>query len=598
MAKACKSCVKISDFRAIYDFCRIYLRSALIICIIDCMFASNNKPSKRSARTRNGAERPHADRRRVASGSRTSRKQSAESFDRSSYGHQSTARSSRRNASGVNAYSASNYGSSTHRSNGVQNNYVPVTPAGANRRYAQNAQSREFVRQQHERKKKSRRKRILFISLAVVCVLILGGIGAAWAYISQVDSSLRDDLDSDLLNSLAVTDSPSDPFYMLLIGADKSEDREASGTFGGTYRTDSMILARIDPQEKEVTLVSIPRDTRVYIEGHGEQKINAAYAFGGASMAVDTVSELAGVPISHYAEIDFDGFKAVVDALGGVDVNVPMEINDDKAGGHVSAGQQTLNGEQALILCRSRHTYDDIGDGDSIRAANQRLVLSAIMKKVMNSDVATITNTVSTLAEYVTTDYSVTGLVGLAQSMMGIDVENNVYTAAVPTTSVYENDIWWEVLNEEEWQVMMDRIKQGLSPTEETQIDEASGAVMSSAGGGGSGNTDDAAGTTNSGSSSNNASLSGVHISVKNGCGIAGCADQAAAKLSPDGAVIETGNADDFNYSQTIIVYEDSSQADQAEKIASLLGVGQTKQNDGTYAFSGDFLVVIGSDWS
>jgi hypothetical protein len=228
------------------------------------MFASNNKPSKRSARTRNGAERPHADRRRVASGSRASRKQSAESFDRSSYGHQSTSRTSRRNASGVNAYSASNYGSSTHRSNGAQNNYIPVTPAAANRRYAQNAQSREFVRQQHERKKKSKRKRILFISLAVVCVLILGGIGAAWAYISQVDSSLRDDLDSDLLNSLAVTDSPSDPFYMLLIGADKSEDREASGTFGGTYRTDSMILARIDPQEKEVTLVSIPRDTRVY----------------------------------------------------------------------------------------------------------------------------------------------------------------------------------------------------------------------------------------------------------------------------------------------------------------------------------------------
>lgn len=555
------------------------------------MFASNNKPTKRSAHPRKSMKRINQ---ASQSASRTPRKQqSVRSYDRSSYGHQggSSSSQSRRNPVGAEAYSASNYGSSTHRSTG---GYVPVTPAGANQRYAQNAKSREFVRQQHERKKKSKRKRIALISLAVVCVLMLGGIGAAWAYITQVDSSLRDDLDADLLNSLAVTDSPSDPFYMLLIGADKSEDRDASGEFGGSYRTDSMILARVDPQEKEVTLISVPRDTRVNIPGHGEQKINAAYAFGGASLAVDTVSELAGVPISHYAEIDFDGFKAVVDALGGVEVDVPMEINDDMAGGHVDAGLQTLNGEQALILCRSRHNYDDIGNGDAIRAANQRLVLSAIMKKVMNSDVATITNTVSTLAEYVTTDYSVTGLIGLAQSMMGIDVSNNVYTAAVPTTSVYEDNLWWEVLDEAAWEEMMDRVKQGLSPTEETQIDEASGATMSSAGSGGSANADS---SSSSSSSSSNASLSGVHISVKNGSGISGCANEAAAKLTPDGAIIETGNADDFNYSQTIIVYENSSQSEQAQKIADLLGVGQVKQNDGTYAFSGDFLVVVGSDW-
>lgn len=557
------------------------------------MFASNNKPTKRSSRSRKNAEHPHS--RRQMGSSRTSREQNAGSFDRSAYGHQSASNTPRRNGVGVNAYSASNYGSSTHRSNGGQNNYVPITPAGANYRYAQNAKSREFVRQQHERKKKAKRKRILFISLAVVCVLLLGGMGAAWAYISQVDSSLRDDLDADLLNSLAVTDSPSDPFYMLLIGADKSEDREASGEYGGAYRTDSMILARVDPKEKEVTLISIPRDTRINLPGHGEQKINAAYAFGGASLAVDTVSDLADVPISHYAEIDFDGFKAVVDALGGIEVDVPMEINDDMAGGHVDAGLQTLNGEQALILCRSRHNYDDIGNGDAIRAANQRLVLSAIMEKVMNSDVATITNTVSTLAEYVTTDYSVTGLIGLAQAMIGMDVSNNVYTAAVPTTSVYENDIWWEEVDVSAWEEMMDRVKQGLSPTEETQIDEATGATMSSAGGGGSGNTDSSAGSSSSSSSS--ASLSGVHISVKNGSGIAGCANEAASKLSPDGAIIETGNADDFNYSKTIIVYEDSSQAAQAEKIAGLLGVGEVMQNDGTYAFSGDFLVVVGSDW-
>ncbi len=153
----------------------------------------------------------------------------------------------------------------------------------------------------------------------------------------------------------------------------------------------------------KLRLFPIPRDTQVTIGNHGTQKINAAYAFGGPSGAIDAVSKLAGVPINHYAEIDFDGFKAVVDALGGITVNVPMEINDDMAGGHVDAGEQTLNGEQALILCRSRHNYDNVGDGDSIRAANQRMVISTIMKKLMDSDVATLTNTVNTLAQYITT---------------------------------------------------------------------------------------------------------------------------------------------------------------------------------------------------
>lgn len=123
----------------------------------------------------------------------------------------------------------------------------------------------------------------------------------------------------------------------------------------------------------------------------------------------------------------------------------------------------------------------------------------------------------------------------LAQAMMGIDVDNNVYSAQVPTTSVYENDIWYEKVNTQEWQKMMSRVKQGLSPTEETVVDSATGTVMSSAGTGGSGSGD--SGSKNSSSSS---SLSGVKIAVKNGSGIQGCANEVASKLTPQGAVCET----------------------------------------------------------
>ena len=81
---------------------------------------------------------------------------------------------------------------------------------------------------------------------------------------------------------------------------------------------------------------------------------------------------MAGVPISHYAEINFDGFEEVVDALGGVEVDVPMEINDDEAGGHVDAGVQTLSGEEALILCPVSYTHLDVYKRQELARENER----------------------------------------------------------------------------------------------------------------------------------------------------------------------------------------------------------------------------------
>ena len=552
------------------------------------MFASNNKPSKRSAR----AEKKAA---HGAHSSNTPRRSAGSASDPYS---RSNAQGSNTPSVNTSAYSASNYGASTHRSS-VQ----PVEPQKSSYRSLgaygsptkrgsytpQNNHDREILRAKRERTKK-RRKRITLGVVAVCLALILGGAGAAWAYMSNIDKSLSKNVDADLLNSLSVTDSASDPFYMLLLGIDKDEGRDSSGEYGGSYRTDSMILARIDPKNKQVTLISIPRDTQVQLGTHGTQKINAAYAFGGPSGAIKAVEDLAGVSINHYAEIDLDGFAAIVDSLGGIDINVQYEINDPDYMGYLAAGEQTLNGEQALIYCRSRHAYDSIGDGDAIRSANQRTMISAIVKKLMNSDVGTLTNTVSTLAQYVTTDYSVAGILGLAQSMMGIDVDKDVYTAAVPTTSSYENDIWFEKLNTSEWQKMMSRVKQGLSPTEEDVVDEASGTVMASSGSGGTG-------TNDSGQSTGGSSLSGTKIAVKNGNGTQGCASDAAAKLTPQGAVCETGNADDSNYAKTLVIYDDSSSADKAQKVADLLGCGTVMKNDGRYTYSGDILVVVGQDW-
>ena len=195
-----------------------------------------------------------------ANNSARSRRSSARSFERSAYGSGDTRQAS----------------ASSRRYAGVN----PVVAGSEQARFSRGANSQEYVRLQQLKRKKKRRKKTALIVLLVVLVLALGVAGAAWAYFASIEGSLHENVDDDLLDSLTVSDSPSDPFYMLLIGADKSEARDESGEFGDSYRTDTMILIRVDPKDKKVTMVSIPRDTKVYIEGHGYQKINAAYTFG------------------------------------------------------------------------------------------------------------------------------------------------------------------------------------------------------------------------------------------------------------------------------------------------------------------------------
>ena len=453
--------------------------------------------------------------------------------------------------------------------------------------YSRRVSQAEYTRQ----RKKRKRRKIVAVVAAVVLVVCLGGAGVAFAYLHTVSANLSDGIDGDLRAQLVETDLANEPFYMLLMGTDGSAEREASDEYANDpTRSDSIILARIDAPNHKVTLVSIHRDTLIDMGEYGQNKLNAAYAIGGPAMAVETVSKLAGVPISHYAEINFDGFRDIVNALGGVEVEVPMEIDDYDAGGHLDQGLQTLNGDQALILCRARHAYDDYGDGDSYRAANQRLVLGAIAKKILASDIGTMADTVSALSEYVTTDLSVFDIIGLAQAMQGLDPSTDLYSAMEPTTSAYVDGGWYEYTNMTAWKEMMSRVDQGLPPTTEDVVDELSGTVLASTGSGETGATGSTDGQTITEPKTG-------FVAIRNGNGIEGAANEAAEKLEDVGYTIETGNADGFDYSQTIVIYNYANQANEAKEIATTIGVGKAQLNDGTYSFSGDFLVVLGADW-
>ena len=143
---------------------------------------------------------------------------------------------------------------------------------------------------------------------------------------------------------------------------------------------DSIIIMTVNPQKKSMDMLSIPRDTRVEIVGKGiDDKINHAYAFGGVEMSMNTVEKFLDIPIDYYVQMNMDGFKDIVDSVGGVTVNNDLDFNHD--GHHFAKGELSLKGAEALSYARMR--YDD-SRGDFGRQMRQRQVIQGVINKGAN----------------------------------------------------------------------------------------------------------------------------------------------------------------------------------------------------------------------
>lgn len=308
------------------------------------------------------------------------------------------------------------------------------------------------------KKKMSKGKKIALGVLAGALALVLGVGSAAALYVNSIGSSLglEDDTQMSELQDALVTTSGDEAFYMLVLGSDARGDE--------TSRSDVIMLARLEPATGSVHLISIPRDTMVNIDGHGTNKINAAYAYGGPALAVKTVSEFAGVPISHYAEVHFDELESLVDMLGGVTVNVPESFKAGNGGVSLSAGEQVLSGEQALGFARERY---NVSGGDFGRAQAQRLVAEAIIKKVLATPATQLPGVVSDAAGCVSTDLGLTEIVNLALDFQGQSL--SMYSAACPSYTRNVDGVSYVCTMFDEWKVMMQLTDAGLDPEDTTQ---------------------------------------------------------------------------------------------------------------------------------
>lgn len=310
------------------------------------------------------------------------------------------------------------------------------------------------------RKKRHKGVKIALIIVGIILALVVAAGVALALWVNSLNSSMSLNEEdkralSQVLEQPKATEDgqESSAFYMLILGSDAREGDTAS-------RSDVTMLARIDPDTATVDLISIPRDTMVTIDGQGTQKINAAYAFGGAAGAVQTVSEFAGVPITHYAEVHFDELETVVDTLGGIWVDVPEGFTTS-GGVTINAGNQKLNGEQALTFARERY---NVSGGDFGRAQAQRIIVEAIINQVLACSPAELPGVIGQLAGSVSTDYSVTDMVALAQQFLGKDT--TIYSAACPSYTLSQDGISYVGTMFDEWQAMMQRVDAGLDPND------------------------------------------------------------------------------------------------------------------------------------
>ncbi|HET7399829.1 MAG TPA: LCP family protein [Intrasporangium sp.] len=234
----------------------------------------------------------------------------------------------------------------------------------------------------HAERRRNRKVLLAAVLLVLVPVLAIGGYLAWLNHI--VTSNIREDLLKPSTNTQptdkagrVVPQPDANGTNYLLIGNDSAPGREGS-------RSDVMVLVHVPQDRSTVQLIHFPRDLWVPIPGHGQAKLNAAYAYGGSPLLVSTMQNMLGVTVDHVAMVGFEGFKRMTDAVGGVDVNV--EEASTSAGYRFDKGVMHMDGDMALAFVRERK---QLSEGDISRGRRQQAFIKALMLKSLSKDTLT-----------------------------------------------------------------------------------------------------------------------------------------------------------------------------------------------------------------
>jgi LCP family protein required for cell wall assembly len=416
--------------------------------------------------------------------------------------------------------------------------------------------------------RKRRRRRAWTIVGVVAAVLIIGLAATAFAFLSKLgrinsvffsDTALQQELASEKPSA------PGEPFYMVLMGSDTRPGQSQQ-------RSDTLIVARVDPQNKKIAMISIPRDSRVAIPGKWTTKINAAAVYGGPALVIKTVKQLTGLPITHFVNLNFNGFRDVVDAIGGVWIDVPFDIYDTQASAYgkeyatVKKGYQKLDGRHALTFVRTRHT---MADSDYGRMRNQQAFIKALASQALSlSNVFNASAIVDAVASNLDTDLTPLQLADLVLQFKGMK-PGDLDSATAPSAPKYMDGVSYVIINDANFKAMIERMKKG-QPLETKGSSTTPTVTVKPA---------------------------EVKLTVRNGAGVSGLGKQCTDFFTSKGfTVVETGNMNQYVYGRTLIVYQKGYET-KANFVRETLGFGDVLPSAGMYTFDTPVMVVIGKDW-
>ncbi|MGB4588357.1 MAG: LCP family protein [Clostridiaceae bacterium] len=310
---------------------------------------------------------------------------------------------------------------------------------------------------------KKNRLLISMILLIGIILLILGG--AVYYYFNTyskinytpiVENKQELDITTETEEKINIFKDSKSIINVLLLGVDQREEDTAS-------RSDSIMIASINPVNGNIKLASLMRDTRVDIQGHGKDKLGHAYAYGGPALALKTVNKNFDMNLTYYATIDYIGLLNIIDSVGGVMIDVKdyelewanitvrdiAMLNGTENTPLTKAGMQLLNGQQAVGYSRIRKA----GDGDYERTERQRTVLSAVLNKLTKMNVTQIPNLINTFAPYVETNITSTYLLKIGVSVLNSGI-SEIIQSRFPTDQSSGgkiiNDRWYLVYDKED----------------------------------------------------------------------------------------------------------------------------------------------------
>jgi polyisoprenyl-teichoic acid--peptidoglycan teichoic acid transferase len=294
--------------------------------------------------------------------------------------------------------------------------------------------------------KKAMLKKV-WITLGIIVGVVVIGVGG---YAYHLYSSVKDTASKIYVpskNHVSVASkSPKGnlkPVSILLMGVDQRP--------GDVGRSDTLMVMTLNPQTKETQMVSIPRDTRVDIPGKGIHKINAAYAYGGTTLAKDTINQFLNVPVDYYIRINMEGLVSLVDAVGGVDVNNDISWHDEgyyKKGFDYHKGMLHMDGKEALGFVRMRHLDPR---GDFGRNKRQRDVIKAVVDKAMTlGGVSKFNDILTSVQGNVRTNLDFNDMTYIAENYKNCRATMNTYEMKGQGTTI--NGIYYLVVNNQEKQ--------------------------------------------------------------------------------------------------------------------------------------------------